>query len=147
MARETPHQTIPSRAHQLRNLGGTTSQKQINEKAMQTSADVQETMAQFSPGDKITVGVKREGKVKQFEVTLRNRAGKSELLPADSFDALKELGGQYEEVKLSSKERRELGIDDGIQVASIANGGILARAGVRKGYITTQINGKNRHYY
>ena len=80
--------------------------------------------------------------MKQFDVVLRNRAGKSELLPADSFDALKELGGQYEEVKLSSKERRELGIDGGIRVAAITEGGILARAGVRRGYIITHVNGR-----
>jgi Do/DeqQ family serine protease len=94
------------------------------------------------PGDVIKISAKREGSVKQFEVTLRNRAGKSELLAADSFDALKELGGQYEEVKLSSKEKRELGIGGGIRVTAITEGGILARAGVRRGYIITHVNGR-----
>ena len=95
------------------------------------------------PGDIIKISAKREGKVKQFDVVLRNRAGKSELLPAGSFDAIKELGGQYEEVKLSNKEKRELGIDGGIAVTSISEGGILARAGVRRGYVITHINGKS----
>ncbi len=94
------------------------------------------------PGDIIKISAKRGGSVKQFDVVLRNRAGKSELLPADSFDALKELGGQYEEVKLSAKEKKELGIEGGIRVAAITEGGILARAGVRRGYIITHVNGR-----
>jgi Do/DeqQ family serine protease len=94
------------------------------------------------PGDKIKISAKRGSDVKQFEVVLRNRAGKSELLPADSFDALKALGGEFGTLDLSARQKRELGIDGGIQVTAISEGGILARAGVRRGYIITHINGK-----
>jgi Do/DeqQ family serine protease len=104
---------------------------------------VSEIVARKRPGDIIKISAKRDGNVKQFDVVLRNRAGKSELLPANSFDALKELGGEYREIELSSRQKRELGIDGGIQVTSIAGGGVLARAGVDEGYIITQINDKS----
>ncbi len=106
------------------------------------SATVSAIIGLKRPGDAVKISAKREGKVKQFDVVLRNRAGKSELLPANSFDALKALGGEYKEVALSGKEKRALGIDGGIQVTSVTEGGILARAGVRKGYIITHINGR-----
>jgi Do/DeqQ family serine protease len=92
------------------------------------------------PGDRIKISVKRGSDVKQFEVVLRNRAGKSELLPANSFDAIKELGGEYRELELTARQKRELGIDGGIQVTAIAEGGVLDKARVRRGYIITRIN-------
>jgi Do/DeqQ family serine protease len=94
------------------------------------------------PGDRIKISAKRGSDVKQFEVVLRNRAGKSELLPANSFDAIKALGGEYREIDLSARQKRELGIDGGIQVVSMTEGGMLAGVGVRRGYIITHINGK-----
>ncbi len=114
---------------------------QINEKAMQTSADVQETMAQFSPGDKITVGVKREGKVKQFEVTLRNRAGKTDRVDKVNVDVLREFGAVLREA--TDKQKQELKIKGGLQVAQITDPeGLLARSRVRTGFIITAVNEK-----
>ncbi len=95
------------------------------------------------PGDRVNISAKRDGKVKQFEVTLRNRAGKSELLPANAFDVIRELGGEYREINLSAREKRELGIDGGIQVVSVAPEGILAKARVRRSFIITHINEKS----
>ncbi len=106
-------------------------------------ATVAEIVARKRPGDIVKISAKRGGSVKQFDVVLRNRAGKSELLAADTFDAIKSLGGEYKELNLSGREKRELGIEGGIQVVSIGEGGLLARAGVRRGYIITQINGKD----
>ena len=92
------------------------------------------------PNDKITVSVKRDGKVKQFEVVLRNTAGKAELLPRDYTAVADELGGSFTEI--SEKTRRGLRIDGGIQVARIEQGGVLAQARVREGFVITHINGK-----
>jgi Do/DeqQ family serine protease len=111
--------------------------------AVNDQATLSEIIAGKRPGDIIKISAKRGGNVKQFDVVLRNRAGRSELLPANSFDALKDLGGEYREVELSGRQKRELGIDGGIQVVSITEGGILERARVREGYIITQINGKS----
>ena len=98
-------------------------------------------IGQKRPGDIIKIFAKRDGKMKQFDVVLRNRAGKSELLPKNSYDAIKALGGELANINLSDKQKRELGIKGGIQVTSVGHDGILARAKVQRGYIITHING------
>ncbi|MDR0907079.1 MAG: trypsin-like peptidase domain-containing protein [Rikenellaceae bacterium] len=105
-----------------------------------TTANVAEVISQKRPGDVIKIIAKRDGKVKQFTVTLRNKAGKSELIAKESFDSVKSLGGQFENINLSDKQKKELGIRGGIRVASVSQNGILARARVQRGYIITQIN-------
>ncbi len=105
------------------------------------SATVAELISRKRPGDVIKIIAKRDGKVKQFDVTLRNKAGKSELIAKDTFDAVKSLGGEFANINLTDKQRKELGIRGGIQVTSIERDGILAKARVQKGYIITHING------
>jgi Do/DeqQ family serine protease len=105
-------------------------------------ASVAEVVSMKRPGDAVKISAKRGGSVKQFDVVLRNRTGKSELLSANTYDAFKALGGEYRVVTLSNREKKELGIDGGIQVVAINDGGILARAGVRREYIITHINGR-----
>jgi Do/DeqQ family serine protease len=105
-----------------------------------TSANVAEVISQKRPGDKIKISAKRDGKVKQFDVTLRNKAGKSELIAKETFDTFESLGGEFENINLSNKQKKELGIKGGIRVAGISRDGILARAKVQRGYIITHIN-------
>jgi Do/DeqQ family serine protease len=105
-----------------------------------TSANVAEVISQKRPGDIIKIIAKRDGKVKQFSVTLRNKAGKSELIAKESFDSVNTLGGEFENINLSDKQKKELGIRGGIRVASVSQNGILARARVQRGYIITHVN-------
>ncbi len=53
------------------------------------------------------------------------------------------MGGEYREIDLTARQRRELGIDGGIQVTAVAQGGILAKARVRREFIITHINEKS----
>lgn len=110
----------------------------IGGKAMNTTADVQETIAKLRPNDKIKVTVKRDGSVKEYDVTLRNRAGKTELVTKDDVNLVEELGATFREV--SDKQKKELRIRGGIQVVSLKEGGLLAKSRVQRGYIITAIN-------
>ncbi len=114
---------------------------EIDGVTIRDAATLSGIISQKRPGDIIKIFAKRDGKVKQFDVVLRNRAGKSELLPKNSYDAIKALGGELANINLSDKQKRELGIKGGIQVTSVGHDGILARAKVRRGYIITHING------
>jgi Do/DeqQ family serine protease len=114
---------------------------EIDGVTMIDGATVAELISRHRPGDTINISVKRDGKVKQFDVVLRNKAGKSELIAKETFSAIESLGGEFADIDLSNKEKRELGIRGGIQVTAIEENGILARARVRRGYIITQING------
>lgn len=112
----------------------------IDGKVIRSSADVQETIAKLRPNDKINVSIKRDGKVKQIEVTLRNRAGKTDIVSKDFVDMPKELGATFRE--LTDKQKKELKIKGGIQVVSIDGDGVLARSRVQRGFIITAINDK-----
>lgn len=74
--------------------------------------------------------------MKQFEVTLRNKAGKAELVK--KFNLEEELGGKFADI--TDREKRELQIKGGIKVTSIKEGGFLSNKKVRKNYIITHIN-------
>ena len=90
------------------------------------------------PNDKVKISVKRGENVKHFDVTLRNKAGKAELLSADAVDVVKVLGGRF--VDIDSKLCKKLDIRGGVQVTQVSQGGLLARARVREGFVITHIN-------
>ena len=102
------------------------------------AATLQEQIARHRPNDKVKLSVKRGGDVKQFDVTLRNKAGKTELITRESVDVVEALGGKFADA--GTKLCRELDIRGGVQVVGIKNGGILARARVREGFVITHIN-------
>ena len=76
--------------------------------------------------------------MKHFEATLRNKAGKAELLARGTIDISEVLGGQF--VEADEKLCRRLDIRGGLKVVSIKQGGLLAKARVREGFVITHIN-------
>ena len=99
---------------------------------------LRERIARHSPNDRIKISAKRAGKVKLFEVTLRNKAGKTDLLTKEDIDAGEQLGGKFAEA--DERLCRELDIRGGVQVVGIKADGILARARVKEGFVITHIN-------
>ena len=97
-----------------------------------------EIIGKLRPNDKVKITVKRGDQTKQFEAVLRNKAGKAELIASDYVDAAEALGGTFSEV--NERTRKQLDIDGGIRVNSIEQGGVLAQARIRQGYIITHIN-------
>ena len=79
--------------------------------------------------------------MKQIEVTLRNKAGKTELLTRDDVDVMEVLGGKF----ATADERlcRRLEIRGGVEVLAIKANGILSKARVRPGFVITHINDKS----
>lgn len=111
--------------------------------AVNDVATLRERIARHSPNDKVKISAKRGGNVKLFEVTLRNKAGKTELLTKEDIDVSETLGGKF--VDASEKVCRELDIRGGVQVTAIKADGLLARARVKEGFVITHIN--NRSVY
>ncbi|MBR4849937.1 MAG: Do family serine endopeptidase [Alistipes sp.] len=99
-----------------------------------------EQIGKHRPNDKVNLLVKRGDKVKQFEVVLRNKAGKTELLTREDVDVVETLGGRF--VEISDRTAKQLDIRGGVQVQSIKAGGLLAKARVREGFVITHINDK-----
>ena len=99
---------------------------------------LQEQIAKRRPNDTVKLSVKRDGKVKQFDVTLRNKAGKTEWVTKEDVDVVDALGGKFADA--GAKLCRELDIKGGVQVVGIKADGILARARVKQGFVITHIN-------
>jgi Do/DeqQ family serine protease len=109
----------------------------INDVYVNSPSELQEQVSRYRPGDKVKVSLKRNNKVKQFEVTLRNLQGTTNLVKTGTFDTI--LGAVFEE--LNSAEKQKLGISTGVRVAELKAGKLL-KEGVREGFIITQINNK-----
>lgn len=107
------------------------------------AATLRERIARHSPSDKVKISVKRGDQTKLFEVILRNKAGKTELLTKEDGDVIESLGGKFADA--SERLCSELEIRGGVQVTSIKADGILARARVKEGFVITHIN--NRAVY
>ena len=88
----------------------------------------------------IKIDIKRDGKVKQIEVVLRNTAGKAAPISKDDLYVAGSLGGEFAD--LGEKAARQLGIKGGVKVTAVREGGFLAKARVRPGFVITHVNEK-----
>ena len=108
----------------------------INGKKVKTMNELQETIVQYRPGDKVTVTLIRDKKEKTFEVELKNSRGNTELVKNADMDV---LGATFQNVP--EQTRHQLNIGYGIQVSEIKNG-LLKNNGVQKGFIILRINNR-----
>ncbi|HYW95783.1 MAG TPA: Do family serine endopeptidase [Bacteroidales bacterium] len=109
----------------------------VNNVPTHNVSELQEQISRFRPNDKVKVTISRNGKEKLFDVTLRNREGNTSIVKKS--ETLKLLGGSFEPA--SNETLKALGIDHGVKVTSLTAGKLL-KAGVREGFIITQINNK-----
>lgn len=112
----------------------------IDDVEIHSSSQVQEVVSRRYPGDKIKVSVKRDGKMKHFEVVLRNRAGNEQIIKQDAVNLTNDLGGQFSEI--NDRIKRNLKIEYGISVTRVKAGRMLDKAGIRAGFVITHINEK-----
>ncbi len=110
----------------------------IDGKKITPKMNIQQIVAMRRPGDQIEVVVKRGSSMKHFNIVLRNHSGKTELVTRSNVDITKALGGRLSDV--SARVARDLKIDGGVQVQSVLEGGALAKARVRRGFVITHIN-------
>jgi len=102
-----------------------------------STAELQEAVSKYSPGQKVQVIVKRDGTLKQYEVILRNLEGSTEVI--QKSDLLEVLGATFE--PLSEREKQSLGVQNGIRVKSVKQGKFM-KVGIREGFILTSVNKK-----
>ena len=102
------------------------------------SSVLTEKIAQKRPGDKVMISYKRNDSDKKVEVKLKNRVGKSEPITKDTTNLSESLGGKFQDVSRQMCEKLE--IRGGVQVVSVKREGILARSGVKEGFVITYIN-------
>jgi serine protease Do len=100
-----------------------------------SGAELQEKISQFRPGDDVKIVIKRNNSEKQFTVTLRNKHGDTQIVR----DNVTVLGAEFEEISINDKERLDLSY--GIKIIHL-NRGTLKDAGLKEGFIITNVNKK-----
>lgn len=106
----------------------------INGVATHTTAQLQEQMSRFRPGDKISVSYIRDNNPATVNVTLYNSQGSTKITQATS---VADLGCAFK--KVSDDTKRQLHITGGLQVTGIKEGKFKA-AGIKDGFIIIEIN-------
>jgi len=109
----------------------------IDETRVNSSAQLQETVSMYRPGQEVKVIIKREGKLKQFDVVLRNLEGSTEIVKKS--DVIEVLGASFEPI--TDREKQALGIRSGVKVKSVKPGNFM-KVGIKEGFVLTSINKK-----
>ncbi len=108
----------------------------IGGKATHSTAQLQEAITSFSPGDKVSIEYWRDGSMHTTEATLRNNNGGVAVTRPDNESS---LGAEFAPV--DSDTARKLGISRGLSVKSLDSNGRFAAQGMREGFIILEING------
>lgn len=108
----------------------------VNNAKIKAGSELQEQISKYRPGDKVKVTVDRYGATKTFNVELRNAQGNTEVVKMQG-DPATVLGAAFK--KLSDKQKQQLGVSYGIEVADVSKGK-FRDAGITKGYIIMVVN-------
>jgi len=110
----------------------------INGVEVNSPAELQEQVSRYRPNDKISVTINRKNQIIKMDVVLRNPEGGTGIV--ERQEAVSAFGASFEE--LSSSEKRNLGIKNGVRVVDVNNGKFRSR-GIKEGYVITQINNRS----
>ncbi|WP_339655947.1 Do family serine endopeptidase [uncultured Maribacter sp.] len=105
-----------------------------------TSPRLQEIIAQHRPGDKVSVVVNRKGKEKEFQVTLENVKGTTNITKKENVEMLNYLGADFE--ILDKETAKKLNLEGGVVVVNLHPGVLRQKTQMRAGFIITHIDGK-----
>jgi serine protease Do len=109
----------------------------VNSVPVNSVSELQEQISKFRPNDKVNIVINRNNKEKDYEVVLRNMDGDTGVVKKD--DSLALLGASLEPV--NNEVKQQLGIKYGVRVTSLKSGKLM-KAGIREGFVITQINNK-----
>jgi serine protease Do len=105
----------------------------VDDTRINSMPELQEKIARYRPKDEVRVLIKRNGETREVKATLRNIKGQTELVkPQETF-----LGASFREVP--SDLKKELNLDHGVQISSLAPGKFRSH-GIREGFIIESIN-------
>lgn len=110
----------------------------VNNKVVSSSAELQEQIGRYRPGEQVTIVYLRKGKEYSTQVTLKNISGNTDIVKAGvGSDII--LGARIEQ--LTQDEKNNYRISNGVKIVSIENGK-LKEIGMTEGTIIVSINNK-----
>lgn len=112
----------------------------VDDQPVHSSPKLQELIAIKHPGDEVQLTIMRNGKQKNFNVTLLNRKGTTKIIKGGYVDAVSQLGIELR--ALSAQEVADLNIDGGVLIEQINNGRIANETSIREGLVILEVDGK-----
>lgn len=109
----------------------------INGYSVNSSPELQEQVAHYSPGDKLNVEYIRDGKKSTAVIILKNKYNTTAAVD-NNINVLEALGVQVE--SLTTAEMRALGVSGGVKVTDLKEGKLAEFTDIRKGFVITQID-------
>ena len=103
-----------------------------------TVSELQVQVGKHRPGDKVTVTYLRSGKESTIPIVLKNAAGNTNVVTAETADNVV-FGARLESI--SSADSDSYNVDYGVKVKEL-NAGRFKDIGMPKGYIILSVNGK-----
>jgi serine protease Do len=112
----------------------------INDVEVSSSSEMVEQIANYRPGDKISITYTRGGKEMKGPATLKNISGNTDIVKVENKSAslLRELGGELENVE--TKQAKQWGINGGVQVKSVGTG-LLSTTRMQEDFVITGVSG------
>lgn len=104
---------------------------------------LQELIGRKRPGESTKVTVNRDGSLKEFDVTLRNRDGGKDIVKNTVVSENKifnQLG--IELTELSNTDKQRMGIQNGVVVKKIGDGDIADYTQMREGFVIMKVGDK-----
>ncbi len=110
----------------------------INNTEINSSSELQEQVASYKPGDKISITYVRNGKENTTSLTLKNKAGNYEVVKSETV--VDQLGGTLVTIDKATAKKND--ITGGVQVQKLGNG-LLKNTRIQEGFIITSVDGQD----
>ena len=110
--------------------------KSINNAPIKNFNQLQSQIGRYRPGDKVKVVVDRNGKENTYTIELKNDQGSTEI--TKTLDGMQILGATFADIP--DNKKKQLGINSGVEVATVENSGKFRKEGINKGFIILRIN-------
>lgn len=115
--------------------------KRLDGQEITSSARLQERVGTMRPGDKLTLGVLRDGKMRDFKLTLKGDEGnKLANSSKEVTEVVNSLGATFS--PLTDAAKKKYGLNSGVVVTSVSPGKVFDMYDMPKGTVITSINGR-----
>jgi serine protease Do len=110
----------------------------IDNTIIRNPSELVETVGRKRPGDEVVVKYIRDGRERETSARLRNVYGEYSVVTTDQSAITDRLGASFETV--SAEELKRLNINQGVRVVNVARNGLFGNAGIRNGFVITQVD-------
>ncbi len=111
----------------------------VNNNAVFSGIEMSAQIASYRPGDKVAVAYLRNGHEYTTQIELKKKAGNFQDLATSNIGS--RLGADLS--TLDKSKAHEYGIDGGVIVGKIRDGGPISRTRINEGFVITTVNGQD----